>query len=103
MPGYILLAEILGVKPGAPGFSRIAVRPRIDLLARAKGFVPLAAGGVGVEWERTSASEARLRVENMTGAPTVVGLPPGWGRSLPGASEIPMGPYSVLDVVIHPR
>ena len=32
VPGYLILAEILGVKPVKPGFAEVCVEPRIDLL-----------------------------------------------------------------------
>jgi alpha-L-rhamnosidase len=78
VPGYILLAEILGVKPAEIGFSKLIIRPRFDLLSRVKGSVPVRNGKVDVEWQALSDHQKQVRITNDTDAPAVVELPPGW-------------------------
>lgn len=55
-PAYILPAYILGVKPLAPGFTQIAVRPHPGNLHWAKGTVPTPQGEITVAWEQTGTS-----------------------------------------------
>lgn len=47
-----LHTEILGVKPLAPGFSRVAVNPHLGGLEWAEGTVPTPAGPLRVRWEK---------------------------------------------------
>jgi alpha-L-rhamnosidase len=49
-PTHFLPAEILGVKPGAPGWKVINVDPHPAGLAWARGKVPTPQGEVSVEW-----------------------------------------------------
>ncbi|MCK5526238.1 MAG: family 78 glycoside hydrolase catalytic domain [Candidatus Latescibacteria bacterium] len=51
-PTYFLSAEILGVKPKAPGFRRFEVKPRIGDLVWSKGIVPTVRGDIPVSWKR---------------------------------------------------
>jgi hypothetical protein len=53
-PTYWLPARILGVTPGAPGFSRVSIRPHLADLDHARGRVPTPRGVVNVSWERSS-------------------------------------------------
>ncbi len=78
VPGYILLAEILGVKPAEIGFSKLTIRPRIDLLNRVKGTVPVRDGTVEVEWQTLSDQQKQVWIGNNTDVPAAVELPPGW-------------------------
>jgi alpha-L-rhamnosidase len=89
-PNYGLLATVLGVRPGAPGFRTVTIAPHLGPLVRAEGRVPHPKGDVEVSLTRMS--EGRLR--------GTVTLPPGttgtfeWGgRRVPlraGRQEIAM-------------
>ena len=79
-PNYGLLATVLGVRPGAPGFRTVIVAPHLGPLTRAEGRVPPARGDI----------EVRLTRENANGLRAIVTLPPGvtgrleWqGRTVP--------------------
>jgi len=49
-PTYFLPAEILGIKPGKPGWEEIVIAPHPGELAWARGKVPTPHGIVSVEW-----------------------------------------------------
>jgi len=52
-PLYEFLAEVLGVKPAAPGFKDVLIAPQISGLSWARGLVPTPLGEIKVEWEYT--------------------------------------------------
>ena len=66
-PDYGLLATVLGVRPGAPGFRTVIVAPHLGSLTRAEGRVPHPHGDIDVRLTREAAN--RLRA--------IVTLPPG--------------------------
>ncbi|MCE7798877.1 alpha-L-rhamnosidase N-terminal domain-containing protein [Sphingobium sufflavum] len=51
-PNYQLLATVLGVRPGAPGFRSVAIVPALGSLRRASGEVPHPAGAIKVAFRR---------------------------------------------------
>ena len=51
-PLYQMSTRILGIKPIAPGFEKISIRPVIAGLDWAKGAVPTPHGKVEVEWRK---------------------------------------------------
>lgn len=51
-PTYRLMTEVLGVRPLAPGFARVEIRPYPGELAWAEGTVPTPHGDIQVRWER---------------------------------------------------
>lgn len=76
-PLYEFPAEILGVKPGEPGFKRIRVSPRLGHLSWAEGTVATAAGPVYVKWELDGEGLFRLLVRGPEDVPVTVELPNG--------------------------
>ena len=52
LPGYLILGEILGVKPAEPGYGRVCLSPQIGLIDRVDGSVPLPTGRVDLSWFR---------------------------------------------------
>jgi hypothetical protein len=78
VPGYLILAEILGVQPAEPGFRRLRIRPRFDLLPDARGSVPVPGGAVRVAWKNLPPDRCELAVECGSPAPAVLELPSGW-------------------------
>lgn len=74
-PTQFLSAEILGVRPGAPGWKVILIEPHPAGLARARGKVPTPHGPVSVEWRTgdefsmtvTVPVEARVSVPALKG------------------------------------
>lgn len=57
---YELPAAYLGVRPAAPGYAKIAVRPQMGHLTSASGDVITPKGMVHVEWTRTPQGECEL-------------------------------------------
>lgn len=57
---YELPAAYLGVRPAAPGYAKIAVRPQMGHLTSASGDVITPKGSVHVEWTRTPQGECDL-------------------------------------------
>jgi hypothetical protein len=86
VPAYIMLAELLGVKPARPGFAEIAVTPQIGLVSSASGSVPTPKGAVSVSWERTGPGRVRLSVRSHADAPLTIRLPEGWRTAEKGPS-----------------
>ncbi|HKO16846.1 MAG TPA: alpha-L-rhamnosidase C-terminal domain-containing protein [Gemmatimonadaceae bacterium] len=66
-PNYGLLATVLGVRPGSPGFRSVQIAPALGPLRWAEGRVPHPAGNI----------EVRLRRIGARGLEAVVTLPPG--------------------------
>ncbi|WP_217594714.1 alpha-L-rhamnosidase C-terminal domain-containing protein [Cohnella sp. GbtcB17] len=85
-PLYEFPAEILGITPAEPGFSRISVAPRPGSLRWASGTVPTKAGPVEVAWRIDDDDRFRLRIHAPSGIPVRVTLPDGTARELPQAS-----------------
>ncbi|MBI3920672.1 MAG: hypothetical protein HY318_04575, partial [Armatimonadetes bacterium] len=100
VPGYLLLAEVLGVKPARPGFTEITIRPRVDLLSQAEGLVPIRDGEIELEWSRTE-TECCLTARNGTDALATIEPPGGWTFAQSHASRIalPAGQLAVLQIV----
>ena len=59
---YELPSAVLGVRPAAPGYERILVRPCPGLLTSASGTVHTPRGDVSVSWEKRD-GELSLRIE----------------------------------------
>ncbi|MBK7258517.1 MAG: family 78 glycoside hydrolase catalytic domain [Ignavibacteriae bacterium] len=61
-PTYYLQSEILGVKPGTPGWEEITIEPHPAGLAWARGTVPTPRGTVTVEWKQENGLMVRIDV-----------------------------------------
>jgi hypothetical protein len=57
---YEMPAVILGVRPAAPGYTKIAVQPHPGMLTHASGTVHTPRGDIQVAWEKT---DRQLRTE----------------------------------------
>jgi hypothetical protein len=75
-PLYEYLAEVLGVKPAAPGFARVRIEPRTFGLTWADGRVPTAYGDIEVCW-RLEEGEFRVKTIVPEGVSGVLRLPDG--------------------------
>ena len=56
-------AVMLGVRPGAPGFEKILVKPCPGKLTHAEGSVITPMGLVHVKWEKQSNGEILLQTD----------------------------------------
>jgi hypothetical protein len=52
-PEYYLGSQVIGIRPGAPGYQVLEVRPPALALGRVRGRVRTGRGGVEVEWQQT--------------------------------------------------
>jgi hypothetical protein len=68
-PNYHLLATVLGIRPGTPGFRSILVVPALGTLQRAAGEVPHAGGPIKVELQRVGPDGVDGRIELPVGFP----------------------------------
>ena len=80
-PNYGLLATVLGVRPGAPGFRTVIVAPHLGTLTRAEGRVPHPRGEVTV----------RLTRDRAGGLTAIITLPPGRGHRAAGVGRAALG------------
>ena len=85
-PLHELLAEILGVKPAAPGFGKIVIQPHLWGLSWAEGSVPTPHGMVNVRWDLND-GEFALQVEGPKHVPMEIILPDGSRRVATGKAD----------------
>ncbi len=84
---YLLLTEVLGIKPAAPGFDGCIITPQIGLLDKAAGTYPSPRGDVKVAWERAGRG-TKLTVELPSGLSAELRLPGGARKLGPGRHEV---------------
>jgi len=85
VPAYLILAEILGVKPAARGFREVHAQPRIDLVEHVEGSVPLPRGRVDLRWRKDGENECLLSVRPLTDSTVSIEAPRGW--AIEGGTE----------------
>ena len=61
-PNYGLLATVLGIRPGAPGFASVVIAPNMGPLQRAEGKMPHPLGEIDVSLQRVGPDGLRARV-----------------------------------------
>ena len=61
-PNYGLLATVLGIRPGAPGFASVVVSPNMGPLQKADGKMPHPLGEIDVSLQRVGPDGVRARV-----------------------------------------
>lgn len=94
VPGFLILSEILGVQPAAPGFAEVTVRPRPDLLPTATGTVPLPDGEVRIAWRRQAPHECEITIHPLTDRPALLSPPPGWQIIPEETTSISLTPHT---------
>jgi hypothetical protein len=52
-PEYYLGSQVLGIRPGAPGYQVLEIRPPALMLGRVRGRVFTGRGAVEVEWQQS--------------------------------------------------
>ncbi|MDF2921468.1 MAG: alpha-L-rhamnosidase [Paenibacillaceae bacterium] len=80
LPLYEFPAEVLGIKPGAPGFASIRIEPKEGPLRWAEGTSATPHGPVRVRWEHTKGF-FRIEVKGPANVPVTLKLPDGSLRS----------------------
>ena len=80
--GFLLLTEVLGIKPKGPGFRGCTVTPLIGLLPNAAGTFPSPRGDISVSWERR-AGRATVAVSMPGSLDGELRLPTGATHELP--------------------
>jgi len=56
VPSHYFYAEIIGIKPLAPGFKTFSVSPKFADLDGIKGCIPTPAGDIKLQWQRKGTS-----------------------------------------------
>lgn len=102
VPGYLLLAQVLGVRPAEPGFARVTVNPRCDLLTAADGAVPVPGGMVRVAWAPAAGDRVAVTVHLDGGAGGELVLPPRWVTADARQTALPLAPAACLRVEVRP-
>jgi hypothetical protein len=77
IPLYEFTAEILGVKPAEPGYSRIRIKPQRGPLKWAEGIVSTSRGNVSVRWKTDDEDRFEIRVDGIPGIPLDMVMPNG--------------------------
>jgi hypothetical protein len=85
-PIYELLAEILGIKPAAPGFAKVRVEPHRWDLTWAEGSIPTPHGTVRVRWE-LDGNRFTLAVHGSRDLPIAVVMPDGRAHDVIGGGK----------------
>jgi alpha-L-rhamnosidase len=87
-PVYLLLQQVLGVRPIAIGWKRVRIAPLVGTLEFARGTVPSPLGTIRVEWEKVGEDQLAVRIELPPGTQGEFVGPLGETRQLEsGASE----------------
>lgn len=76
-PSYFLPTIVLGIRPEAPGFARVAVKPYPGKLSSAEGGVPTPLGLLSVSW-RIDGGAMRIEVEKPKAMAVRVEVPEGF-------------------------
>ncbi len=74
-PAYFLSTQVLGVKPAAPGYSRITIAPQPFNLQWAEGIVPTPRGPVTVSWKIKADGQLDVQYDAPDGCAVEVILP----------------------------
>ncbi|MET0377137.1 MAG: alpha-L-rhamnosidase C-terminal domain-containing protein [Rhizorhabdus sp.] len=61
-PNYHLLATVLGIRPGAPGFRSVVVAPQSGTMGKLSGQMPHPAGMIGVNLQRMRSKGIRATI-----------------------------------------
>jgi alpha-L-rhamnosidase len=61
-PNYGLLATVLGIRPAAPGFTSVLIRPDLGPLQKAKGHMPHPLGEIEVSLKRVGPDGVQARI-----------------------------------------
>lgn len=67
VPNCILLSEIVGLKPLAPGFAKVELHPQIKLVDELEASLPLPGGEIKVAWRRLAGKRVEFAL-NIKGA-----------------------------------
>jgi len=88
-PNHVLQKHLLGVRPTAPGFAEVELRPRPDLVDRASGTVCTVRGEIAVGWEPEGGG-ALVTVRLPQDVRGDLHAPGGWlVEDVAGALEVP--------------
>ena len=81
-PTYRLMTAVLGVRPMAPGFAEVEIRPYTDTLTWAEGTVPTPKGDIKVRWD--NAADLAITVDIPRGIRATVIFPDGAAKTVEG-------------------
>ena len=102
---FVLLTELLGIKPSKPGFSECILTPQLDAIDNAKGMFPLDKGHISVSWQKSNSSIV-LHVRLPASVNGKVRLPEAYAERIVKNSEkinvSPSTAFGAVDVVLSP-
>ena len=61
-PNYGLLATVLGIRPAAPGFTSVMIKPNLGPLKKAEGKMPHPLGEIDVSLQRVGPDGVQARI-----------------------------------------
>jgi hypothetical protein len=86
-PVTAFLADILGARPGSPGWSTIRVEPQFTATSAAAGGFDTPVGRMNIEWS-TTGERVELRIDAPPTVPVTVSLPGESAQSFPAGGHI---------------
>ncbi len=96
-PNQVLQSDLLGVLPAEPGFTRVQLRPRPDLVAQVRGTVQTVRGEISVGWQSDHDAGATLVVGLPEGMSGLLHAPAGWRiEGADGPAEVVGGAEAVF-------
>ena len=82
------LTCVLGIRPSAPGFTKILIRPQPAGLDWARGNMPTPVGTVHVEWRKDATGTLSLSAQVPAGVPVTVILPGRAPQEFPNGGAV---------------
>ncbi|MBP1988757.1 alpha-L-rhamnosidase-related protein [Paenibacillus eucommiae] len=99
VPLYEFPCEILGVKSGGIGFSRLVIEPKLGSLTWAEGAVVTPHGVVSVSWHKDGENgKFHIDVKGLHGIPTEIRLPDGTVHEYEGRNEAEIESFVHIEI-----
>ncbi|MCF7849136.1 MAG: alpha-L-rhamnosidase N-terminal domain-containing protein [Kiritimatiellales bacterium] len=87
-PAYVFSRYVLGVRLDEPAGRAVTITPRLDVLGKAEGIVPLPDGKIVLSWDRSKPDDARIIVDVQGPETATLVLSKGWKLSDHPGSEL---------------
>lgn len=87
-PVHDFFASVLGARPGAPGWTRIRLRPQFGATDWARGEFHVPTGRIAVSWRHEAAGRIEFEADTPAGVPVTVVLPGGEVREFAAGGRI---------------
>ncbi len=87
-PVHDFFAGVLGARPGAPGWTRIRLRPQFGVTDWARGEFHVPTGRIAITWRREATGRVKFEADTPVGVPVTVALPDGEEREFAAGGRI---------------